>query len=377
MNILVIGHSYVVDSNRQFWNQLAKNENVNVDIIVPNHWSSNLIKTLDYSFNQNTDTNFRKIYPIDCYFVGNGSKYFYHWSKMIKIFFHNKYDLVFVFQETWSLSVAQISLLKAISQNRNSLYYIAVCQNIIKKKLKWVIPWEKLITRSVDRILYCTKEIIDVLNWKKLKKKTHFLPFTYDQNIYEFKIKNIDRKKNKEIIIGYMGRLTEEKGISCLIEACRLLIKENYSIKLLLAGSGPLKDKAADSFVEYVGTFKHTEAHLFYQRINFFVLPSETRSFWKEQFGRVLVESVASGTPIIGSSSGAIPEVLSNLDLDYVFQEGNASDLTSVIKKLIHDMEDINFSIKMEHSNKLNLQKFSHKSVGRDLVNLTFLDLKA
>lgn len=372
MKILVIGHSYVVDSNRQFWNQIAQNEKAQVDIVIPSEWNSNLIRNLKFEYNESTDSKFDNIFPVECAFKGNGSLYFFDWIKLYKIFFKKKYDLIFVFQETWALSVAQVSFLKYLSKNRNSLYYLAVCQNIVKPSLSWAIPWERLITKNVDRILYCTKEILDVLNWKQIEKKSYFLPFTFNQNIYEFKIKKIER----EIVIGYMGRLTEEKGIDCLIEACRELVNENFKIKLLLAGSGALKGTRNENFVEYVGPFKHTEAHLFYHRINIFVLPSETRKFWKEQFGRVLVESIASGTPVIGSSSGAIPEVLANLELDYIFNEGNYQELAMVIKKLIHAIGEDDFSDKMNHANALNIKKFSHESVGKSLLSLIGDDLK-
>jgi glycosyltransferase involved in cell wall biosynthesis len=372
MDILVIGHSYIVDSNRQFWNQVAQNENVQVDIVVPKKWNSNLIKELEFQYNPKTDFSINNIYPLDCFFKGNASVYFFNWAQLFKIILNRKYDLIFVFQETWSLSVAQISLLKFFSKNKSSLYYLAVCQNIIKKKLSWVIPWEKFITKDVDKILYCTKEIIDVLEWKKIKTERIFFPFTYDQNIYDFKVK----KNNEEIFIGYMGRLTEEKGINCLIDACKKLINEKYNLKLLLAGSGPLAEKNSESFIEYVGTFKHTEAHEFYHRINLFVLPSETRTFWKEQFGRVIVESVASGTPVVGSTSGAIPEVLAGLHLGYVFQEGSSDDLARVIKVLLSDMGKSDFIIKMNNANKLNLQKYSHVNVGKNLLALIKDDLR-
>ena len=118
MNILVIGHSYIVDSNRQFWNQIAMDKSVKVDLIVPNKWNSNLIKELEFKFNPATDKSIASIYPVDCYFKGRASIYFFNWFKVYKIISNKKYDLVFVFQETWSLSVAQISLLKFFSKNK-------------------------------------------------------------------------------------------------------------------------------------------------------------------------------------------------------------------------------------------------------------------
>lgn len=364
MNILVIGHSYVVDSNRQFWNQVALNDGVKVDIIVPKVWKSNLINKLSFLWNSNTDKYFNKIYDLDCKFLGNASLYFFNWLSLFKIFNATKYDLIFVFQETWSLSVAQVSFVKFITKNRKTLYYLAVCQNIIKPHLKWIIPWEKVITYKVDRILFCTREIVDVLNWKGIKQKTAYLPFTYDQNIYDFKSKPL----GDELVIGYLGRLTEEKGISNLVLACKKLRAEKINVKLLLGGNGPLKGTIHEDFIEFVGPFKHSEAHLFYHNINLFVLPSETRRFWKEQFGRVIVEAVASGTPIVGSNSGAIPEVLSTLELNYIFKEGDADDLVAVIKKLIRDMKLKEFDMKMIRANALNLANFSNVNVGKKLL---------
>jgi glycosyltransferase involved in cell wall biosynthesis len=64
------------------------------------------------------------------------------------------------------------------------------------------------------------------------------------------------------------------------------------------------------------------------------VLPSRTTPRWKEQFGRVIIEALACATPVIGSDSGAIPEVIGEAGL--VFPEGNALALANAINTL-HD----------------------------------------
>ena len=45
------------------------------------------------------------------------------------------------------------------------------------------------------------------------------------------------------------------------------------------------------------------------------VLPSESTPLWKEQFGHVLIEAMACGVPVVGSDSGAIPEVIGEAGL--------------------------------------------------------------
>ena len=65
------------------------------------------------------------------------------------------------------------------------------------------------------------------------------------------------------------------------------------------------------------------------------VLPSRTTPRWKEQFGRVIIEANACETPVIGSDSGAIPEVIGDAGL--VFPERNAEALAAAFKALHAD----------------------------------------
>jgi glycosyltransferase involved in cell wall biosynthesis len=63
------------------------------------------------------------------------------------------------------------------------------------------------------------------------------------------------------------------------------------------------------------------------------VLPSLTTPTWKEQFGHVLIEAMACGVPVIGSDSGAIPEVIGGAGL--VVPEGNVEALAAALRGLI------------------------------------------
>jgi glycosyltransferase involved in cell wall biosynthesis len=67
------------------------------------------------------------------------------------------------------------------------------------------------------------------------------------------------------------------------------------------------------------------------------VLPSLTRRNWKEQFGRVLVEAMASGLPCVGSDSGEIPNVLADAGL--IVPEGDAAALRNALQALLDNGE--------------------------------------
>ena len=62
------------------------------------------------------------------------------------------------------------------------------------------------------------------------------------------------------------------------------------------------------------------------------ILPSRTTKRWKEQLGHILLEAMACEIPVIGSNSGAIPEVIEDAGL--IFKEGDVKELVQKIKEL-------------------------------------------
>ena len=143
--------------------------------------------------------------------------------------------------------------------------------------------------------------------------------------------------------IGYIGRLAQEKGLAELLQAAAML--KNQSWQLLLIGSGAdeaeLKQLAGQLQISdrivWVPYVKNTEMYRYYAVMDAFVLPSRTTEAWKEQFGRVLIESMLCGTPVIGSSSGEIPLVIADAGL--VFPEGDAAVLADRIERLMNEPE--------------------------------------
>jgi len=72
-----------------------------------------------------------------------------------------------------------------------------------------------------------------------------------------------------------------------------------------------------------------------YRELDVLVLPSLTRPNWKEQFGRVLIEAMACGVPVIGSSSGEIPRVVGAAGM--LFRERSSSMLRQQLAELRDD----------------------------------------
>lgn len=136
-------------------------------------------------------------------------------------------------------------------------------------------------------------------------------------------------------VIGYVGRFIEEKGILDLLASMALLGQE---YRLVLVGGGPLDEQLKQKTrqlglqdrVQFIPPKSRDELAGLYASFDLLILPSRTDYFWKEQYGRVLVEAMACGTPVVGSQSGAIPVVIG--DPARCFPEGDVAQMAKIIQ---------------------------------------------
>jgi glycosyltransferase involved in cell wall biosynthesis len=140
--------------------------------------------------------------------------------------------------------------------------------------------------------------------------------------------------------IGYVGRLVEEKGIHLLIEAAARL---EGDWRLRLVGSGPYWS-VLEALAKRLGVLERIDRVAWidsaampaqYHRLDVLAIPSLTRLNWKEQFGRVITEAMSSGVPVIGSDSGAIPDVMGQAGL--IVPEGDVDSLVAALRRLRDD----------------------------------------
>ena len=146
----------------------------------------------------------------------------------------------------------------------------------------------------------------------------------------------LTKPRGETFTIGYAGRLVEEKGLFDLVAAAHCL---GGPVRVLLAGNGPLKEELAsagrgDVEVDVASDFKHEEMAEAFRAMDVFVLPSRTTETWVEQFGRVLVEALWCGVPVVGSSSGEIPWVIGATGGGVVFPEGDVRALSATLEDL-------------------------------------------
>jgi len=138
-------------------------------------------------------------------------------------------------------------------------------------------------------------------------------------------------------VVGFVGRVAPEKGVDVLVDAVAEL-----DARLLVVGDGaarPALEARAAAWptgkATFAGGVADTSVPDYLACMDALVLPSRTTVSWAEQFGHVLIEAMAAGVPVVGSSSGAIPEVIGEAGL--VFPEGDAWALRAQLATLFDD----------------------------------------
>jgi len=138
--------------------------------------------------------------------------------------------------------------------------------------------------------------------------------------------------------VGYAGRFVPEKGLGDLVQAISLIA----GARARLVGNGPMlgelqRQAAAGAPIDIVTDATHATMQAVYVGFDVLVLPSRTTPTWAEQFGRVLVEALSCGVPVVGSSSGEIPWVVESTGGGVVFPEGDVDALRRALVALRDD----------------------------------------
>jgi len=248
-------------------------------------------------------------------------------------------DIVHFDEEPYNLAT-YLGLKASKAQGARTLFF--TWQNLHR-----TYPWpframEQACFRRADYALAGNADARQVLLQKGYAGRSEVIPqFGVDPDHFT---RSIQPKPQTEDVlrIGYAGRLVPEKGVYLLLDALAGL---THPWRAIIVGRGPLegdlrsqanKLNIADR-VEFRGQMPSDQMPTFFHEIDVFVLPSISRPNWVEQFGRVLIEAMASEVVAVGSDSGEIPHVIGEAGL--VFPEGDSAALRNCLALLASDIE--------------------------------------
>lgn len=182
---------------------------------------------------------------------------------------------------------------------------------------------------------------------------------------------NIQRQYiNREKVVGYIGRLSEEKGIINFIQAISVLVKEKSDIKFFVGGDGNLREyikdylgkEILDNRVEFTGWISHDDLPSHLNQLKLLVIPSFT-----EGLPNIMLEAMACGTPVLATPVGAIPDIIFHGETGFIMENNSPQ---CIAQNIISALNHINLEKIIAEGRKIIETDFTFEKVQEKYRNV-------
>ncbi len=340
MKLLIASHACATPINQEIFALAARKYGWEVTFVLPQNWLNEYGSRLPAKILDGFDAKLIGV-PV----VRNGSVPLHAYrGRLGRILRQEQPDVVYAHNEAYAISTGQWCLANAMSINRPFGFFS--CQNLLKgypPPFRWSESW---VYRRSSFFFPITEAVDRVHRDKGYSGPSTVLPLGFDPNRYRATQPPGPRAMaaaDRTFRMAYVGRVVEEKGLVTLGAALGRIRDLDWT--LTMVGSGPYEPEVKSAFaehgvadrVEWKGFVPHDETARFFESVDALVIPSETRANWKEQFGRVILESMACGTPVVGSNSGEIPNLIRHTGGGLVFAEADPESCAGALGQMIVD----------------------------------------
>lgn len=293
----------------------------------------------------------------------NGSYHLFVWPRLARLMREFKPDLVHIDEEPYNLATAHATWL---SRRIGAKSVFFTWQNLLRRYPPPFNWFERRVYAQSAYAIAGSTEALRVLRAKGYCGPGAVIPqFGVDPRLFS----PGPSGPFDPPVIGFIGRLVEEKGILVLLDALAGLAGE---WRLHVVGSGPLElaaHRRADRLglggrVTWERGIPSTQVPERLRTFSLLVQPSLTRRHWKEQFGRAVMEAMACGVPVIGSASAEIPNVIGDAGL--VVPEGDATALCQAIDRLLTNPE-LRLDLSQRGRARV-VERFTHQHIAKETV---------
>lgn len=265
------------------------------------------------------------------------ARFVYDPRPLWRVLRRHRFDAVDVHEEPYSLAAAEVrAMARLLQPDTRLLLYSA--QNLSKR-----YPWpfrqvERANLRAADAVYVCNEAAGGVVRGKGFAGEVRLLPLGVDLEGF---CPAPARDDGPGFRVGYVGRLTAQKGVDVLLRAAAAAAGPGWQV--VVAGDGPERDRlrslaAAEGVpAAFLGSVDHAELGDLYRSLDVVVVPSLAMPGLVEQFGRVAVEAMASGVAVVASATGALPEVVGSGAV--LVPPGDVEALAAVLRSLAADPE--------------------------------------
>ncbi len=250
-----------------------------------------------------------------------------------------------------------------ILYNAHGWYFNA---DMSTKKKKVIILIEKILALRANKIINISKsEYNSALKYKiaperKMCVIENGIDFTKFEGCDKYREET--RKKynigDNEIVIGVVGRLSEQKDPMTTIKAFNEVYKENKNVRLMYVGSGELENEVMEyakennlqHLVTITGWVDNTERYI--PAFDIAILPSK----W-EGFGLAIIEYMACKKPIVASNVGGMLDIIKTEKNGFLAEVGDVSKFAEYIMKYINDKDLCNRVVNYNY--EYSIKKFN------------------
>lgn len=202
---------------------------------------------------------------------------------------------------------------------------------------------EELVRRLSDRIVVDMPGLISGLGLGKYRSKISFgVTSGSPLDTRLFKPKN--RPSERRTLVGFVGRISAEKGIINFVRATPLMLEQCNEIDFFIGGEGPLLNEVQEELensycrdsVTLAGWIPHEKLPTYLNKLKLLVIPSYT-----EMMCIIMWEAMACGTPVLATPVGAVPDVIKDGENGFILRDNSPQCIAdSVVKTLNHPKLD-------------------------------------
>lgn len=231
---------------------------------------------------------------------------------------------------------------------------------------------EKLAFKMSDYIVLYSNNLKKECNLENYDEKIkiahrHFLDFQ------KFRCFKPYEKRDK--IIGFVGRLSNEKGIINFIESMPAILKKDSEIKFLIIGDGILRSRVLELLndlnlsknVKVINEVSFKDIPSYLNELKLLVLPSYT-----EGLPNVVIEAMACKTPVLATSVGAVPDIIKDGENGFIIRKNTP---VCISESVINVLEDKDILKVINNSENLVRSNFNYEQVFSD-YKILFSNIK-
>jgi glycosyltransferase involved in cell wall biosynthesis len=327
MRVLMASKILVVAAYRRKLEEIAAQSGVDLVAVAPPAWREPGGRLIRFEAGPTPGYELR-VEPIRF----NGAYHLFYWPTLERVLRQARPDLVHLDEEPYNVATA-LGTWQARRAGTPSLFF--TWQNLLRRYPPPFAQLERYVLRHSVHAIGGSASAVRVLRRKGYQGPAAVIPqFGVDPELFAPPARPPDGLPT----IGFVARLVEEKGVWVVLEALARLPGE---WRAHVIGSGPLaqpaRRRARDLGLAERITWEPSVPSLrVAERLRTFsvlVQPSLTRRHWKEQFGRAMVEAMACGVAVVGSTSGEIADVVGDAGL--LVPEGDAACLREALQRLL------------------------------------------